>query len=300
MKINKLYLIAALLGTVLAGCQKEESGNEKPEERTDLPTWTLTVEATKASDAETKALNLGTDEGTGKDKLEATWSAANDHVYVFKTDGTQLEGALDVVEGDGTATAKLSGEVTGSLTGISELKLIFPRTEWNYSTQYGLLRDDENSIERKFDYALATVAVTETNGKLTASAAEFENQQSIYRFSFKFGGLDINTKNVVLSSSSEKIFGIYDPFTPANRTYSPITLSMATATAEPVYAAIKHDGTAADTFNFTVIDNDGVTYMGSKAIPAAAFEQSFVSVKNISLDQRLDAALSETEVNTVM
>lgn len=298
MKINKLYLIAALLGTVLVGCQKEEKGIERPEEKTDAPTWTLTVQATKTNEAQTKALDIVT--VNNKEKLNATWSAANDHVYVYTTDGTLLDGSLSVEEGDdGKASATLSGDITGNLTGVEQLTLVFPRTEWNYSTQYGLLKG-ENSIERLFDYATATIDVTKDNGTVTASAFEFENQQSIYRFSFRFGGIDINMKNVVLSSSNNKIVGTYDPFNPANTTFSPITLSMATATTEPVYAAIKHDDKAADTFNFTVIDNQGVTYMGSKAIPAAAFEESFVSVKNISLGQRLDAALINTEVETVL
>lgn len=303
MKKNILF-VAALAGALIwTGCQKEEKGTEKPEERTDVPTWTLTVQATKTTDAQTKALDLGTDTESGKDMINATWSAANDHVFVYyKPDATmpwtQLEGQLNVVDGDGTDTATLSGDIQGNLTGISQIKLVFPRTEWNYSTQYGLLKG-ENSIERLFDYALATVDVTETDGKLSASAASFDNQQSIYRFSFKFGGVKLTAKNVVVSSANDKIVATYNPFTAA-MTYSPITLSMATATPEPVYAAIKHDGTAEDTFHFTVIDNEGVTYKGSKAIPAAAFEQSFVSVKNMSLSQRLDAALINTEVETVL
>ena len=297
MKINYLYLIAALLGTVLVGCQKEEQGVDTLEEQNEK-TWTLSLQADKATDAQTKALDLTTNQET-KDMITASWSAADDHVYVYKSNGTLLGGVLNVTEGDGTANATLSGEITGDLDGVDQLKLVFPRTEWDYSTQYGLLKDDENSIESKFDYALATVDVTEDNGKLTASAASFVNQQSIYRFSFKFGGLDINTKNVVLSSSTNKIVATYNPFS-SEKTYSPITLAMATATTEPVYAAIKHDGDADDTFSFTVIDNEGVTYMGEKAIPSATFSNSFVSVKNVSLGQRLDAALSTTVVESAL
>ena len=299
MKKNILF-VAALAGALIwTSCQKEEKGIEKPEERTDVPTWTLTVQATKTTNAQTKALDLGTDTDSGKDMINATWSATNDHVYVYKTDGTLLTGALDVINGDGTDTATLSGEITSDLSGVTALKLVFPRTEWDYSTQYGLLNNDENSIEKLFDYAIADITVTEIAGKLTTSAASFDNQQSIYRFSFKFGGVKLTAKNVVVSSANDKIVATYNPFTAA-MTYSPITLSMATATLEPVYAAIKHDGTAEDTFHFTVIDNEGVTYKGSKAIPAAAFEQGFVSVKNMSLSQRLDAALIDTEVETVL
>lgn len=299
MKKNLLFVAALASAMIWTACQKEEKGIEKPEERTDVPTWTLTVQATKTNDAQTKALNLGTDTESKKDMINATWSAANDHVYVYKTDGTLLTGALDVIDGDGTDTATLSGEITSDLSGVTALKLVFPRTEWDYSTQYGLLNNDENSIEKLFDYAIADITVAENAGKLTTSAASFDNQQSIYRFSFKFGGVKLTAKNVVVSSANDKIVATYNPFTAA-MTYSPITLSMAAATAEPVYAAIKHDGTDEDTFHFTVIDNEGVTYKGSKAIPAAAFEQSFVSVKNMSLSQRLDAALINTEVETVL
>ena len=301
MKKNILFVAALASAMIWTACQKEEKGIEKPEERTDVPTWTLTVQATKTNDAQTKALNIVTE--NNKERLDATWSAANDHVFVYykpdaTTPWTQLEGQLNVVDGDGTDTATLSGDITGDLTGVNQLTLVFPRTEWNYSTQYGLLKDDENSIERKFDYALATIDVTNNNGTLTASAAEFENQQSIYRFSFKYGGVILTAKNVVLSSANDKIVATYNPFTEA-KTYSPITLSMATATTDPVYAAIKHDDKEDDTFHFTVIDNEGVTYKGSKEIPGDAFNQGFVSGK-ISLGQRLDAALINTEVETVL
>lgn len=300
MKKNILFVVALAGAMIWTGCQKEEPGTEKPEERTDLPTWTLTVQATKADGGETKALDLGVNGETGKDMISATWSV-DDRVYVYNTTGNSpvlLEGYLAAISGIGTIEATLSGEITGDLSGVTSLTLVFPRTDWDYSTQYGILKG-ENSIESLFDYAVAEVTVAENDGKLISGTASFENQQSIYRFSFKYSSDHINAKNVVLSSSTNKLVATYNPFTSA-MTYSPITLSMATATADPIYAAIKHDGAAEDTFNFTVIDGDGVTYKGHKDIPSAAFSNSFVSVKNISLDQRLDAALSATEVETVL
>jgi len=49
------------------------------------------------------------------------------------------------------------------------------------------------------------------------------------------------------------------------------------------------------------VDENGVTYRGSKIIPAEYKSNgTFVSVKNASLDERLDLALSATEVTTVL
>ena len=78
--------------------------------------------------------------------------------------------------------------------------------------------------------------------------------------------------------------------------------TLATASADPFFVALRNgDETNAEALTFTVVDNTGVTYRGNKTIPAQYKPNgTFVSVKNCSLDQRMDLALSATEVNTVL
>ncbi|MBR0286620.1 MAG: hypothetical protein IJQ96_06315 [Bacteroidales bacterium] len=50
----------------------------------------------------------------------------------------------------------------------------------------------------------------------------------------------------------------------------------------------------------TVIDADGITYKGTKTIPAAYKPNgTFVSMKNATLNERMGVTLSATEVSTV-
>ena len=74
------------------------------------------------------------------------------------------------------------------------------------------------------------------------------------------------------------------------------------ASADPFFVALRNtDEANAEALTFTVVDNTGVTYRGTKGIPAEYKPNgTFVSVKNCSLDQRMDLALSSTEVNTVL
>lgn len=66
------------------------------------------------------------------------------------------------------------------------------------------------------------------------------------------------------------------------------------------YAAVKNENTTEDdTFSFTVYDDDGATYQGTKVIPVAALTRSFVSAKNVALE-RLDLVQSATTVSEVL
>ena len=72
------------------------------------------------------------------------------------------------------------------------------------------------------------------------------------------------------------------------------------ASTELTYVAIRNGNTTQDDiFSFTVYDGDGVTYEGSKTIPAAALSKGFVSAKSIAMD-RLEAELSSVETTTAL
>ena len=183
MKNNKLFLIAALLGTVLAGCQKV-SEIQTPEEKPDTQGWKLTVQVSK--DAGTRALEYNSD--GDNNYLRAYW-ANGEKVDVYLVGGGKL-GTLEVITETGADPATLSGEIeVDGVTAESQLMLIYPGKEdaaWTYEDQTGLAVDDA------YDYATAEVEVASLDASTQtvnitpdADGTQFKNEQSVYRFGFK-------------------------------------------------------------------------------------------------------------------
>lgn len=269
MKNNKLYLIAALLGTALTGCQIVEPeivSAEDPETVVEQPQvkYSFTVEATKGTD--TKALSL--DGST----LNAYWKNT-ETVKVFKaTDGSASIGTLSVTPGTGEkpTNATLSGAIDiAGLAVDDELLLLIPREPWNYSGQNGTLE----GIESGYDYATATVTISsvdDVNNTISASNATFVNQQSIYKFAFSTG-----------SALSVKSFTVSSPTLVQTHTWNgsawvdtpgPVSMTVAGGSSlAEVYVSLRNTlaGTStADTYSFSVVGSDDALYTGDKAIPS--------------------------------
>ena len=317
MKKN-ILLISALLGAMAwTGCQvmEVELVEEKPEvveqEETDAKTYTVTIVAERNDGPQTKGLELGN--GTGEADftlLKSIWKE-DEPVKVYL--GTECIGTLTATpNGTDAHRATLSGTVTTTdiTPNTTTLTLLTPREAWDYTDQVGklLLSDDAtNSIEKKYHYTAATnVLVTAVDGSsITTEEARFANQQSIYRLSFRYN--DGNTKTAITTKSltisaanghlvqSQAVDG-------SSLVEGPISATLAAASADPFFVALRNgDETNAEALTFTVVDNTGVTYRGTKGIPAEYKPNgTFVSVKNCSLNQRMDLALSSTEVNTVL
>ena len=140
---------------------------------------------------------------------------------------------------------------------------------------------------------------------ITTEDAHFTNQQSIYRLSFRYNdGVSktaITTKSVTISSAgghlvqSQAVDG-------SSLVEGSVSATLGTASADPFFVALRNgDETNEEVLTFTVVDGTGVTYRGTKTIPAEYKSNgTFVSVKNASLTERLDLALSATEVSTVL
>ena len=315
MKKN-ILLIAALLGAMAwTGCQvmEVELVEEKPEvveqEEADVKTYAITIVAERNDGPQTKGLELGN--GTGEADftlLKSIWKDGEPVNVYLDTDciGT-LTASPDGVDAH---RATLSGTVTTTnvVANTTRLTLLTPREAWDYTGQVGTLLDAANSIEKKYHYTAATnVLVTAVNGSsITTEEARFANQQSIYRLSFRYNNgstkTAITTKSVTISSAlghlvqSQAVDG-------SSLVEGPISVSLAAATDKPFFVALRNgDETNAEALTFTVVDNTGVTYRGtSQTIPAEYKPNgTFVSMKNCSLNQRMDLALSSTEVNTVL
>ena len=182
MKKNIISLAALLIASAtFVACSSDDNIiEEKPVQPTEQ-VYTMTVNAQKGGDAAesraiTRALGFGAD-----GKLNATWTAG-DAVEVWTSDGTTTK--------YGTLTAETSGASTklkGTLSSLPSngqtllLKYLSPA----YATQDGTLTGSASSIDRVCDYATATVTASVVGSSVTATDANFVNQQAIVKFTLK-------------------------------------------------------------------------------------------------------------------
>ena len=168
-----------------------------------------------------------------------------------------------------------------------------------------------SSIESNFDYARTQVTIEsiESGQITTTKSTTFENQQSIYRFGFRYGtdvGPTIRTKTLLLTSDQNKLAKTVDARTKEKTCFEsgePMTVELSTALTsaqananELIYVAILNDNTTQDdTFSFTIYDADGATYRGSKTITSTYLASPFVSAKTIPMD-RLELLQYSTNV----
>ena len=168
--MKNISLVAIMMAaTIFAACSGEENIiSTQPA----TGTFTLTVNASKGDDADTRVLTL---DGT---TLKATWKAG-DVVTVYNvTRSADHTGSL-IAQSDGKSTT-LSGTLTGTIAVGDNLKLKFLSPD--YSSQDGTLA----GIASSCDYAEATVTVSSISGSsVTTSSATFDNKQSIVEFTLK-------------------------------------------------------------------------------------------------------------------
>ena len=304
--MKKILFFAALAGAMLwTGCQKMEEDIVKDEPVEEAPQlFTLTVQAAKDVE-ETKALDLVVNEGQ-YDRLNPYW-VDGEKVAVYNNSTKAFLGWLTVDADDTNRTkATLSGTLS-SVEGVTEgtqLYLLFPRTEWDYTGQDGSAPSADGTLASKYDYAVATVSVQSMeNGVIITSNAAFSNQQKIYRFGFKVGGNSENPVSVkeftVASSESYAIVRQYD-YLMDETTYGSLTVKVTgVPTTDLLYMAIRNNQTGNDqTYYFNVVDGDNALYTGSKVIPLKSSLQfqnaDFISAKNVNVSQATLTSASAT------
>ena len=202
MKKNMNYtcLMLALAASVsVVSCQKESLlPPEIIEEEQPVQEYTLTVAASKGDD--TKALALD-----GK-TLNVKW-AATDQVSVFPELWSRDPMGTLTAAASETGSTTLSGTISPEPSIGDNLNLLFPRAEWNYTGQKGILLSDASSIEKKYDYALAAVTVDEVTGGeiITTAPANFDSQQAIVKFRLTDGTNPLAVNSLKIAASSNKL-----------------------------------------------------------------------------------------------
>ena len=304
-----MALWGAMIGT---GCQKIEGEivEEKPKEAAqEASTYTITIQAERNNGPQTKGLAIDGEEATTT-LLQSVWKAGEE-VKVYQ-EGSYIGTLIATPDGENAHLATLSGEInTSDITPNSTMLTLFtPRSIWDYTGQVGtlLISDDAtDSIEKKYHYTMATdVLVTGvfSDFHVTTENARFTNQQSIYRLSFRYNDgvskTPITTKSVTISSAGGHL--VQSQVLNGAATEGPISVTLGSATVDPFFVALRNgDETNAEVLTFTVVDDNGITYHGSKTIPAEYKPNgTFVSVKNATLSERLEVALSSSVVNTAL
>ena len=315
---------------IWAGCIKEEEEllPERPETQRVQPTdsvWTVCIEAVKKG-PETKGLAIEGDDEATTTVLRSIWKNSDlVHVYL----GTSCIGTLYASPDEADPhKATLTGTVTATdiVPGTTQLTLLTPRKEWDYTGQAGSLLETDYtvngetnlSIEYRYHYTMAknvlvTEATVDDSGKasLVTENATFENQQSIYRLSFRFqkGGTGEKTpipaKRISITAAGGGL--VQTQSLDGTSTTGAIEVVQyvndADLLVKPFFVALRNlNTTEEEMLRFKVIDMDGVTYYGSKTIPAEYKPNgTFLSIKNATLTSRLELKQNTSaEVNEVL
>ena len=198
--LSSTKMLAALLmaGAAFTACSDTDNIVEVMPDA--ARSYKMTVDASFGEGAQTRALYFNST------SLDAKW-ASTDHVSVFPAAWSRTAyGTLTAAE-SATASTTLTGDLTTLPAAGDHLNLLFPRATWDYTGQKGVLLTDDNSIEKKYDYALADVEVNSVSGnEITTTTADFANQQAIVKFTLQDnGGNAIKATSLTISAASNKL-----------------------------------------------------------------------------------------------
>ena len=266
MKKNIRTLAALLIASAtLAACSSydNEIQNAQPANPTEPKTYTMTIQATKATGgATTRGLSLD-----GK-TLNVKWNEG-EQVEVVQMSGTTSKSL-------GTLKAKASTDgittLTGELVGLqtdAQLKFYLHGSTYDYTGQTGVLLSDANSIEEKYDYAFAATNVYTIDGSnvTVPSGINLEAQQSIVKFTFvDSNGNAINAKSLEIETTNPLVEKMNNIDGTGNSQVKSMTITPASAT-NVIYAAIPNTEVNKDRpndYTLTVTDGNGIKYAYTK------------------------------------
>lgn len=208
-------------------------------------TYTMTVTASKgnneAAAIKTRALSL--DGNT----LSATW-ATTEQVF-FRDRDSELQYSGNLKPQSEGKTVLLNGIISPSATLVLpiDIKLIFPKKDWDYTGQVGTLSD----IAANYDYATTTANITSIEAyRMDASVpVTFENEQSIVKFTLKDNAnAAVNVSSLRISAKG-LVKNIDEPLD--NEEFGDIIVTPTSATSE-VFAALRGINGAQVTLTATV------------------------------------------------
>ena len=271
-----LYWIPLLLTACLvsSSCSNDlVQGADSPNK-----VFTLTVDALKGGQTTTRGLTDG---------LAAVWSEG-DVVTVMK--GGSLIGVM-TPQTTGSASTRLTAQLTSMVEMGDQLTLVFPRSERSYTGQKGTLAD----IAQKYDYATADVTVRYVNGaNASTTDANFVNQQAIVRFSLTDGTSPLSVNSLTISAD-----GLRQNATATGL----VTITLVSATSE-IYAALSGVNGPVTLNATTASQSYSYTTSGSKTWADGKFYSVTVKMKTdadpmLSSPLTLEATVDDTQITFV-
>ena len=270
--MTNIKTLAALLiaSATLAACSSDDNEiqNAQPANPTEPQTYTMTIQATKATGDAAQMRGLSLDET--KHKLTPTWNEGEEVVVVqmVGTTNTTLGTLKAKASNDGVTT--LTGKLTGLQAG-AQLKFYLHGSTYDYTGQTGVLLSDANSIEKKYDYAFfqTTDYVVNNSTVTVASGINLEAQQSIVKFTFvDNNGNAINAKSLEIETTNPLVEKMNNIDGTGNSLVKSMTITPASAT-NVIYAAIPNTEPNKDRSNdytLTVTDGNGKLYTYTKNV----------------------------------
>ena len=231
--------------------------------------------------ADTRALS----EGEGN-VITATF-AADDRVVVIDGDGKTEVGTLTAATAGKETT--LSGLLdTSTLTNGETVTLHYRSATASYDDQVGTL----DGIATGQDYATGTLTVSSLDPSLTFASdkVELAARQSITKFSFTSGGSPVSVKTFGIAATGL----VQSIATNGTETVGAVTGTLATASSD-VYVALRNNINALQTYSFTIKDDGGNWYTGTK-------RANLVNGKNYTATvalTKLDGLTASSAVGTV-
>lgn len=295
--------LAAL--TAMTACTSE---NDFTEPVSDVKTYQVNIHAsfggTTRANNPTPAPPLEWEGSTGTTRavsFEGTASSstfqASEQVYVYNATRRQV-----MLNAEGTAAGYLtptnisadgkSCDLTGTLTGSAitatdQLLLMYNLNDVKAGNDNDKLRQysdfkynrQDGTATGVTDGATATMTGWSIDGGVltTTGTAQFQNVQSMFRFSFKDNdtGDALSVKQVYITSQNNALVRWYYPMKDEASRYSKYGVGMynGEAVSGYIYMALCIDeaASAADVLTFEVKDGNGNKYEGTKAAPAAGF-----------------------------
>lgn len=294
--MKKIFL-SLLAAAALTACSSDDNITGDIEQpAAEARTYTVSIAASLGDDDAQTRSNGGWN--TGDDALTRAVTFGNDatpptatgrfetseNIYVYnETTNAMLSGALHPsdISADGKR-CQLTGTLTGTITAGDKLTLAYNMNTFyaSYPTYSYFNYDDQNGTPTGvFDGGLSTslTAVSlDGDGRLTTQeTATFAMQQAILRLKFTDGSNDITVKTLLIESTGWDIAATYLPFKSDGNRYgqNQITVSPTTPTSDYLYVAVCiNEGETPATLNFTVTDNDGNEYKGTKSAPSGGFK----------------------------
>ncbi len=215
--------------------------------------WHVTLQASMGDEI-TRALSEGTDNA-----IIASF-AENDEVVVVDADGSTIVGTLKAQSAGASTT--LTGTLDAkSLVEGEVVTLRYRSATANYDSQAGTLA----GIAASQDYEEGTLTVKTTSPELTFTSnhVTLRAKQSITKFTFKDASTNANISVKTFGIAAAGLVRSIAADATSTETVGAVTGTLATASSD-AYVALRNNTDAKQAYSFTVKDNAGNWYTGTK------------------------------------